>query len=95
MARPIDPNCSYRFVIHYANGHSYASGQRTIENKSGQKVRRPRKKQWFFITIIKKWKTHIEISFIFLAFITIKQLKKQQKTGFSLLNNWENPESNL
>jgi hypothetical protein len=45
MARPIDPNCSYRFVIHYANGHSYASGQRTIENKSGQKVRRPRKKQ--------------------------------------------------
>lgn len=40
MPRPIDPDCSYRFVIHNANGHSYASVQRTVENKAGKKVRR-------------------------------------------------------
>lgn len=40
MSRNTDPNCSYRFVIHNVNGHSYASVQRTIQHKSGKNVRR-------------------------------------------------------
>ena len=36
MPRSIDPSCSYRFVVHKANGHTYASVQRTIENKAGK-----------------------------------------------------------